>query len=68
MDIGIQVKFVMIPVFEKLTGYTDKAVRHKIERGEWRQGVHYRKSPDGRIHIDMQAYYKWVVGSDRLSS
>jgi hypothetical protein len=64
MDHSIQVKFVLIPLFEKLSGYSEKAVRRKIEEGIWIEGMHYRKAPDGRIHIDMQAYYTWVSSSN----
>jgi hypothetical protein len=53
---------VLIPVFSTLTGYTEKAVRRKIEDGVWRQGKHYRKAPDGHITMSMQEYYKWVEG------
>ena len=68
MHAGIQLKFVTIPLFSELSGYSDKAVRRKIEDGVWIQGVHYRKAPDGRIHIDMPAYYDWVAGGDRITA
>ena len=59
----IAVKWVLIPLFCNLTGYTDKAVRRKIEDGVWLQGKHYRKAPDGRVKISLPAYYEWVEGS-----
>jgi hypothetical protein len=59
---GIKVKYMLIPVFCALTGYTDKAVRRKIEDGVWRQGKHYRKAPDGHVTMDLDAYYQWVEG------
>lgn len=59
-EIGIQVKWVLIPVFCALTGYTPAAVRGKIQEGVWLQGKHYRKAPDGHITINMLEYYKWV--------
>ena len=68
MHAAIQLKFVTIPLFLALSGYSDKAVRRKIEDGVWIQGVHYRKAPDGRIHIDMPAYYDWVAGRDRITA
>lgn len=58
----IRVKYVLIPLFCKLTGYTEKAVRRKIGDGVWIQGKHYRKAPDGRITINMLEYYRWVEG------
>jgi hypothetical protein len=56
----IQVRWVLIPLFATLTGYSEKAVRRKIEEGIWLQGKHYQKAPDGRITMNMQAYYAWV--------
>jgi len=61
----IQLRWMLLPLFCTLTGYTDKAVRRKIEEGIWLQGRHYRKAPDGRITIDLQAYYSWVEGLDQ---
>lgn len=59
-DLSIQLQWVLIPVFCSMSGYSDKAVRRKIADGVWLQGKHYRKAPDGRIHMNMPEYYKWV--------
>ena len=56
----INLHWLLIPAFASLTGYTDKAVRRKIEDGVWIEGKHYRKAPDGRITMNLQEYYKWV--------
>ncbi len=56
------VRFVLIPRFCDLTGYTDKAVRRKIEDGVWREGREYVRAPDGHITMDLEGYEKWVVG------
>ena len=40
-----------------------KGVRRKIESGTWADGVHYRKSRDGHIQINLEAYEKWVEGN-----
>ena len=53
-------KYVRLPLFERLTGYTQKAVRRKIEEGVWLEGKQYRRAPDGHILIDMDGYEKWV--------
>lgn len=55
-------RFVTIPRFYILTGYTEDAVRGKITRGQWLQDVMWRKAPDGRILMDMQAFERWVLG------
>lgn len=60
--VQMQLEWVLIPVFANLTGYSEKAVRRKIEDGVWVQGKHYRKAPDGRITMNVQEYYKWVQG------
>lgn len=55
-------QYVKLSVFCVLTGYTEKAVRTKIDRGHWLDGRHYRKAPDGHIMMDLQAYNAWVEG------
>jgi hypothetical protein len=54
------IRYVLIPHFCASTGYTDKAVRRKIQSGVWLQGQVWRKAPDGRILINMEGYNKWV--------
>lgn len=63
MDLAIQVQWVLIPMFCQMTGYSEKAVRRKMEDGVWLAGKHYRKAPDGRITMNVQAYYDWVEGA-----
>jgi len=55
-------RYVLINKFCELTGYTDKAVRRKIEGGIWLEGRHFKKAPDGHVLIDMEAYGRWVEG------
>lgn len=45
------------------SGYTEDALRSKIARGEFAEGIHYIKAPDGRIHFIVEAYLKWVESS-----
>lgn len=56
----IQVKWVLIPLFCQLMGYSEKAVRRKIEEGICLQGKHYRKAPDG--HVTMNAAAERLLG------
>ena len=58
----IHVQWLLVPVFCGVTGYSDKAVRRKIENGIWQEGVHYRRAPDGHITMNLMRYYKWVEG------
>lgn len=56
-------RYVRLPLFERLTGYTQKAVRRKIEEGVWVEGREYRRAPDGHIIIDLTGYERWVEGA-----
>jgi hypothetical protein len=58
--IAAQIEWCLIPVFCTLTGYSEKAVRRKIEDGVWIEGKHYRRAPDGHVTMNLQEYYKWV--------
>lgn len=60
---AVSMRYVKLPVFCHLTGYTEKAVRIKLERGQWLEGRHYRKAPDGHIMMDLEAYNQWVEGT-----
>jgi hypothetical protein len=53
-------KYVKISLFETITGYTEKAVRRKIEEGHWLEGREYVRAPDGNILVSMEGYYSWV--------
>lgn len=53
-------RYVLIPKFCELTGYTAKAVEKKIEKRTWRVGQVLRKAPDGHVTIDLDGYEKWV--------
>lgn len=55
-------RYVQVWKFCELTGYTDEAVRGKIKRGSWLEGVVWRKAPDGHILIDLEGYNKWAEG------
>lgn len=52
-------RWVTIRLAAQITGLTEKAIRRKLERGTWLEGVHWRKA-DGGIFIDMQRYNRWV--------
>lgn len=54
------VKWVLIPRFCELTGYTKEAVNSKIKDGVWAEGIHWRKSPDNRRQINLEAFEQWV--------
>jgi len=55
-------RYVRVKKFAYLTGYSEKAIYHKIERGIWVLGQEYRRAPDGSICIDIEGFQKWVEG------
>lgn len=55
-------RYVLPALAQLLTGYTVKAIERKIERGDWVEGREWIRAPDGRIHVDMVGYHKWVEG------
>ena len=52
--------YVTIPLAATITGFTEKAIRHKIDGGIWLEGREYMRGPDNRIYISMKGYAKWV--------
>ncbi|MTI12823.1 excisionase [Sansalvadorimonas verongulae] len=42
------------------TGYSEKAIQNKIDRGDWAQGVVWRKAPDGNRLINIEEFNKWA--------
>ena len=49
-------RFVTIGKFSAESGYTEGAVRAKIDRGDWLEGEVYVRAPDGRILIDTEGF------------
>lgn len=62
MSIAFGVRFVKLSVFCETSGYTEKAIRRKIEDGHWLEGYEYRRAPDGNILVDLEGYQRWVEG------
>lgn len=54
-------RHVLIKKAAELTGYTDRAIESKIDKGQWLEGVHYNKAPDGRVFIDLEEIEKWIT-------
>lgn len=52
-------RYVRIPLFCTLTGWSEKAVRRKREAGEWREGQVF-VTKGGTVLVDMEGYYRWV--------
>jgi hypothetical protein len=61
-----EVRHVTIAKAAELTGYTEDAIRTKIKRGDWLEGVVWIKAPDGRNLIDLEGYETWATGARSL--
>lgn len=59
------VRFVTKKKLSEITGYTSAAIETKIRDGVWREGVIYVKSPDGRLHFNLEEYESWVQSGRR---
>lgn len=57
-----QFRYVTIGKFAELSGYTQKAIRRKIEEGIWIENRQYRRAPDNRLLIDVQGVEAWAAG------
>jgi hypothetical protein len=44
-----------------LSGYTEGALRKKVHDAIFVEGIHFVKSPDGRIHFILKEFNKWVL-------
>ncbi len=56
------IKWVLIKIIIDTIGYSDDAIRAKIKKGIWLNGIHWRKAPDGRIVFNLEAIQKWIEG------
>lgn len=54
--------WVLISRITDLTGYTGDAIRAKIKRGIWLHEKHWRKAPDNRIVLNVDAIQRWMGG------
>lgn len=61
-------RYITIAKFAASSGYTEKAVRRKIEEGVWLENRQFRRAPDGHILIDVQGVEAWVEGQLEPSS
>lgn len=53
-------KYVRLPLFESMSGYSEKSVRRKIEDGIWREGCEFKRAPDGHVLVNLEGFEKWV--------
>lgn len=53
-------KWVLEKKLIELTGLSKKGVEHRIERGIWLRGTHYKKGPDGRLWFNVPQIERWL--------
>ena len=53
-------EYITMKKFCEQTGYTEKACRGKISRGDWLENRVFIKAPDGRILINLEGFNRWV--------
>lgn len=61
-------KWVTISKLSDMAGYTEKAIRRKIEEGVFVEGIHWKYAPDNRIHFNLECYEKWVEEKPQKAS
>lgn len=60
-------KYLLVHKFCEDSGYTERAVRLKIQNGVWIEGREYRRAPDGHIMINVEGVEEWVEKQPALS-
>lgn len=60
MNQNMCTRYVTIPKFEELSGYSADAIRTKISRGVWLEDRVWKRAPDNRILIDIEGYELWA--------
>ena len=63
-ELGLRSHWVLINKVTEYTGYSDDAIRKKKAIGIWKEGIHWRKSPDNRVVFNLVAIQKWLGGCD----
>ena len=53
-------KYVTIKKAAQETGYTETAIRSKVDKGIWKEGAEWVRAPDGRILVNLVGYERWV--------
>ena len=60
------IKFVTIVKASEVTGYSEKAIYAKMDKGLWLRDVHWKKAPDGRRLVNLRAVEQWADGVNTM--
>ena len=58
---------MLINRLAEITGYSEDAVRHKVKNGTWVQGRIWRKTPDGRVFVNVGEFERLAESGKQLS-
>lgn len=61
-------RYMTISKFATESGYSEDAIRSKIRDGIWREGLEWKRAPDGRVLIDVDGYHRWVERGEVLTA
>ena len=53
-------RYQTIKKFASESGYTEAAIRTKIQDGTWQQGAVWIRAPDNKPLISVEGYHAWV--------
>ena len=53
-------KWILQKKYAELTGLSVIAMKFKRRRGQWIEGVHWRRGPDGNVWINTEEVDLWV--------
>ena len=54
--------WVLINKLSEITGLSNQAIYAYIKKGKWREGVHFKKAPNGRLFFSLKAIEQWIEG------
>ncbi|WP_257294862.1 hypothetical protein [Endozoicomonas sp. YOMI1] len=54
------IEWITVKKMAEETGYTEKAIRKKVSKGNWPQGLVWRHAPDNRLLFSKTGYNKWA--------
>lgn len=57
----VPLAWVTLQTYAVSSGYSVGALRQKMRRGQFIEGKHFRKAPDGRVLMNIEACQNWGI-------
>ncbi|MCG7988310.1 MAG: excisionase [Candidatus Thiodiazotropha lotti] len=54
--------WVTVARLSDMSGYSERAIYNKKHKLTWKENVHWRKAPDGRLLFNPLAITAWIEG------